>query len=77
MTDSEDILDSEPIGGNEDIQLQALLELVSAGVDYYFTEFSLTTCTCVLCGAKFLRAINFTDFMFFYSSTKFFPRNSI
>lgn len=44
MTDSEDILDNEPIGGNEDIQLQALLELVSAGVDYYFTEFSLTTC---------------------------------
>ena len=44
MTDSEDIVDSEPVGGNEDIQLQALLELVSAGVDYYFIEFSLTTC---------------------------------
>lgn len=44
VTDSEDIVDSEPVGGNEDIQLQALLELVSAGVDYYFSEFSLTTC---------------------------------
>ena len=44
MSNSEDIEDSEPVGGNEDIQLQALLELVSAGVDYYFIEISLTTC---------------------------------
>ena len=65
MTDSEDIVDSEPVGGNEDIQLQALLELVSAGVDYYLLSLVLPHVYTLPCGAKFLRAINFTDFVFF------------
>ena len=71
MTDSEDIVDSEPVGGNEDIQLQALLELVSAGVDYYFSEFSLTTCVHITVWGKIFEGYKFHGFCVFFTH----PRN--